>query len=308
MLIDGNSLLNRAYYATPVFTTKSGAPTNAIFGFVKLLFKILGDIKPEYIIVAFDLKAPTFRHKMFDGYKATRKSMPDELAVQVEPLKNLLKAMNIAICSKEGMEADDVIGTLSKKFDVHSYIYTGDRDSFQLVDEKTDVHFTKKGVSDLQKLNINNFKAETGLTPSQIIDLKALMGDKSDNIPGVPGIGEKTALSLLAQYSDLDGVYENLENIISNSVKCKLTENRESAFMSYKLATIDRNCELDISLDNCTTPLKYGEDVKKLLKELEFNSFLSMDIFEEGAENEHREIVYPEKIILLNLLKKHRKH
>ena len=171
VLIDGNSLLNRAYYATPVFTTKSGTPTNAIFGFVKLLFKILGDIKPEYIIVAFDLKAPTFRHKMFDGYKATRKSMPDELAVQVEPLKNLLKAMNIAICSKEGMEADDVIGTLSKRFDVHSYIYTGDRDSFQLVDEKTDVHFTKKGVSDLQKLNINNFKAETGLTPSQIIDL-----------------------------------------------------------------------------------------------------------------------------------------
>lgn len=283
VLIDGNSLLNRAYYATPVFTTKSGTPTNAIFGFVKLLFKILGDIKPEYIIVAFDLKAPTFRHKMFDGYKATRKSMPDELAVQVEPLKNLLKAMNIAICSKEGMEADDVIGTLSKKFDVHSYIYTGDRDSFQLVDEKTDVHFTKKGVSDLQKLNINNFKAETGLTPSQIIDLKALMGDKSDNIPGVPGIGEKTALSLLAQYSDLDGVYENLENIISNSVKCKLTENRESAFMSYKLATIDRNCELDISLDNCTTPLKYGEDVKKLFKELEFNSFLSMDIFEESV-------------------------
>lgn len=297
VLIDGNSLLNRAYYATPVFTTKSGTPTNAIFGFVKLLFKILGDIKPEYIIVAFDLKAPTFRHKMFDGYKATRKSMPDELAVQVEPLKNLLKAMNIAICSKEGMEADDVIGTLSKKFDVHSYIYTGDRDSFQLVDEKTDVHFTKKGVSDLQKLNINNFKAETGLTPSQIIDLKALMGDKSDNIPGVPGIGEKTALSLLAQYSDLDGVYENLENIISNSVKSKLTENRESAFMSYKLATIDRNCELDISLENCTTPLKYGEDVKKLFKELEFNSFLSMDIFEESVENEHREIVYPEKIV-----------
>ena len=123
------------------------------------------------------------------------------------------------------------------------------------------------------------------------------MGDKSDNIPGVPGIGEKTALSLLAQYSDLDGVYENLENIISNSVKSKLTENRESAFMSYKLATIDRNCELDISLENCTTPLKYGEDVKKLFKELEFNSFLSMDIFEESAENEHREIVYPEKII-----------
>lgn len=175
VLIDGNSLLNRAYYATPVFTTKSGMPTNAIFGFVKLLFKILGDVKPKYIIVAFDLKAPTFRHKMYDGYKAMRKGMPDDLAVQVEPLKGLLNAMKIATCAKEGVEADDIIGTLSKKFDAHSYIYTGDRDSFQLVDEKTDVYYTKKGVSVLQKLNVDNFKSETGVTPLQIIDLKALM-------------------------------------------------------------------------------------------------------------------------------------
>ena len=149
VLIDGNSLLNRAFYATPVFTTKSGMPTNAIFGFVKLLLKIIGDVNPKYLVVAFDLKAPTFRHKMYDGYKATRKGMPDELAAQVEPLKGLLSAMKIAMCSKEGLEADDIIGTLSKKFDVHSYIYTGDRDSFQLVDDKTDVYFTKRGVSDV---------------------------------------------------------------------------------------------------------------------------------------------------------------
>ena len=179
VLIDGNSLLNRAFYATPVFTTSSGMPTNAIFGFVKLLFKIQSDLKPEYLIVAFDMKAPTFRHKMYDGYKATRKPMPDDLAVQLEPLKKLLKAMNIATCEKEGIEADDILGTLSKKFDVHSYIYTGDRDSYQLVDEKTDVHFTKRGVSDLLKLNINNFKSEIGIVPSQIVDLKALMGDSS---------------------------------------------------------------------------------------------------------------------------------
>ena len=124
VLIDGNSLLNRAFYATPVFTTRNGTPTNAIFGFSKFLFKILQEIKPEYMVVAFDLKAPTFRHKMYDGYKATRKSMPDELAVQLEPLKSLLKAMRIAICQKEGIEADDILGTLSKKFDVHSYVYT----------------------------------------------------------------------------------------------------------------------------------------------------------------------------------------
>ena len=152
VLIDGNSLLNRAYYATPIFTTRSGMPTNAIFGFVKLLFKILNDVKPEYIVVAFDLKAPTFRHKMFNEYKATRKGMPDDLAAQVKPLKDLLTAMKVATCSKEGLEADDIIGTLSAKFNVHSYIYTGDRDSFQLVDDKTDVYYTKRGVSDLQKL------------------------------------------------------------------------------------------------------------------------------------------------------------
>lgn len=296
VLIDGNSLLNRAYYATPVFSTKSGTPTNAIFGFTKLLFKILADIKPEYLIVAFDLKAPTFRHKMFDGYKATRKPMPDDLAAQVEPLKKLLNAMKVAICSKAGLEADDIIGTLSNKFNVHSYIYTGDRDSFQLVDEKTDVYFTKKGVSDLQKLNIGNFKDEIGISPSQVIDLKALMGDKSDNIPGVPGIGEKTAINLLAQYSDLEGVYKNIENIASNSVKIKLSENKDSAFMSYKLATIDRNCNIDINLENCVAPVKYNEEVKKLFQELEFNSFLNLDIFEEESETEHKEIVYPEMI------------
>ena len=168
VLIDGNSLLNRAYYATPVFTTQNGMPTNAIFGFVKLLFKILDDVKPQYIVVAFDMKAPTFRHKMFDGYKATRKPMPEELAVQVEPLKNLLRAMKIAICQKEGIEADDIVGTLSNKFDVHSYIYTGDRDSYQLVDRKTDVYFTKKGVSDLVKLGEDNFKEIMKITPAQL--------------------------------------------------------------------------------------------------------------------------------------------
>nr|MDE7438898.1 DNA polymerase I [Clostridia bacterium] len=299
VLIDGNSLLNRAYYATPVFTTRSGMPTNAIFGFVKLLFKILGDLKPKYIIVAFDLKAPTFRHKMFDGYKATRKGMPDDLAAQVEPLKSLLSAMKIATCSKEGFEADDIIGTLSKRFDVHSYIYTGDRDSFQLVDEKTDVYYTKRGVSDLQKLNIENFKSETGILPLQVIDLKALMGDKSDNIPGVAGIGEKTALNLLEKFGSLDGVYEKIESL-SGAVKTKLAENKESAYMSYKLATIDRQCDLDIELENCVAPAKYSGDVKKLFGDFEFNSLLSLNIFDESVGVRNNEIIYPEKVVCAN--------
>lgn len=292
VLIDGNSLLNRAYYATPVFTTRSGTPTNAIFGFIKLLFKILGDIKPNYIIVAFDLKGPTFRHKMYDGYKATRKGMPDDLAVQLEPLKSLLSAMKIATCSKEGYEADDIIGTLSKKFDVHSYIYTGDRDSFQLVDEKTDVHFTKRGVSDLQKLSVDNFKSEIGILPSQVIDLKALMGDKSDNIPGVPGIGEKTALNLLDKFGNLDGVYENIENL-SGATKLRIAENKDNAYMSYKLATIDRNCDLEINLENCVAPAKYSSDVKKLFADFEFNSLLGLNIFEENSAAEQEDISYP---------------
>lgn len=296
VLIDGNSLLNRAFYATPVFVTQSGMPTNAIFGFVKLLFKILEDEKPEYLVVAFDLKAPTFRHNMYSEYKATRKGMPDDLAAQVEPLKNLLKAMNVAMCSKEGVEADDIIGTLSDKFDVHSYIYTGDKDSFQLVNDKTDVYYTKRGVSDLRKLNIKNFKEEIGLNPSQIVDLKSLMGDKSDNIPGVQGIGEKTAYDLLLKFGTLDGVYENL-NSLKGAVKDKLEKNKASAYLSYKLATIDRNCQIEIDLEACAAPYKYGSDVVTLFKEFEFNSFLGLNIFFAEAKNNFSERTYPEKIV-----------
>ncbi len=297
VLIDGNSLLNRAFYATPVFMTKNGMPTNAIFGFTKLLFKIQADLKPEYLIVTFDLKEPTFRHKMFEGYKATRKSMPEDLAVQVEPLKNLLRAMRVAICEKAGFEADDLLGTLSKKFDVHSYIYTGDRDSFQLVGARTDVYYTRRGVSDLLKLNADNFKEETGLeSPSQIVDLKALMGDKSDNIPGVPGIGEKTAYTLLQQYGNLDGIYANIDEI-KGSTGVKLQCNKELAYLSYKLATIDTQCKLDISLENCVSPTKFNGEVKKIFTEFEFRSLLGMDIFDEKTSSSAADkIVYPEKI------------
>ena len=295
VLIDGNSLLNRAFYATPVFSTRDGRPTNAIFGFIKLLFKVLSDVKPQYLIVAFDLKAPTFRHKMFDGYKATRKPMPDELAAQVEPLKELLAEMHIAMCSKEGLEADDIIGTLSNKFDVHSYIYTGDRDSYQLVDEKTDVCFTRKGVSDLIKLNAGNFRAEVGLDPAQIVDLKALMGDKSDNIPGVPGIGEKTARGLIEKYGSLDGVYANLGEI-KGAVKTKLEDNRQSAYLSYKLAKIDRNCDIDIDISVCTPPQRFSAAVKKMFSAFEFRSLLKEDIFEEVNGAEEGSVNYPELI------------
>lgn len=297
VLIDGNSLLNRAFYATPVFSTSSGQPTNAIFGFVKLILKIMGDLCPEYFIVAFDLKAPTFRHKMYDGYKATRHPMPDELASQVEPLKSLLAAMKIATCQKEGLEADDIIGTLSSSFDVHSYIYTGDRDSFQLVDEKTDVFFTKRGVSDLQKLSVANFKEEIGFEPSAVIDFKALMGDKSDNIPGVAGIGEKTARGLIETYGNLSNIYANIDNIKPDGVRKKLESGRDMAELSYTLATIDRHCQLDVSLENCRTPERYSAEVKDMFKRFEFKSLLSLDIFENSqGQAKGEEYPVPEDI------------
>ena len=247
VLIDGNSLLNRAYYATPVFTSKSGLPTNGIFGFVKLLLKLISDKKPTYLAVAFDLHAPTFRHEMYADYKAGRKPMPEDLVVQVPILKEVLSLMKIKICELQGYEADDIIGTLAKRFAVQTYIYTGDRDSYQLVDDTTNVCYTRKGVSDILELSVENFKDEVGLTPVQIIDLKALMGDKSDNIPGVAGIGEKFAYHLLEEYQTLDGVYAHLDEI-KGALNKKLSENKETAYFSQRLATIDTEVPIGVTL------------------------------------------------------------
>ena len=284
VLIDGNSLLNRAYYATKSLTTREGIPTNAVFGFTKLLLKIISDLHPDRLIVAFDLKAPTFRHKMYDEYKATRKPMPDDLAVQVGMLKELLHSMNIAMCEKEGFEADDLVGTLSHKFsDVKSIIITGDKDSYQLIDEYTDVYLTKTGVSDLLKLTSENFVRQIGYEPCRVIDMKALMGDSSDNIPGVPGIGEKTAFLLVSKYGDLDNVYEHLEEI-GGSVRTKLENGKDSAYLSKKLATIDRNVPLDIELDECAVRMPFSQEVRAQFLQLEFTSLLKMDIFEDPTE------------------------
>lgn len=280
VLIDGNSLLNRAFYATPVFTTKAGFPTNAIFGFIKLLFKIATDKKPEYLAVAFDLHAPTFRHELYKDYKAGRKPMPEELAAQLPVLKEVLRLMNIRICEKQGFEADDIIGTLAKRFPVQTYIYTGDRDAYQLVDETTTVCFTKRGVSDLLELNSDNFKDETGLEPRQIIDLKALMGDSSDNIPGVAGIGEKTAKTLIDKYDTLDGIYARVDEITGATGR-KLQEGKQAAYFSYKLATIDTNAPIDVQLSECIFQKKFSSAVRRKFVELEFKSLTAMSVFEE---------------------------
>ena len=197
VLIDGNSLINRAFYATPVLSTKKGVFTNAVYGFLNMFFKMQQDIKPDFVCVAFDLKAPTFRHKAYAEYKGTRKPMPEELRPQIPLLKEVLKAMGVTYIEKEGIEADDIIGTIAKNTEIMTYIYTGDKDSFQLVDHETTVYFTRRGISDIDEYNESNFKEKTGIKPLQIIDLKSLMGDASDNIPGVLGVGEKTALALV---------------------------------------------------------------------------------------------------------------
>lgn len=280
ILIDGNSLLNRAFYATPVFTTKSGLPTNGVFGFIKLMLKIISDKKPTYFAVAFDLHAPTFRHKIYADYKAGRKPMPEDLTAQIPVLKEMLSLMHIKTCELTGFEADDLLGTIAKKFDTQTYIYTGDRDAYQLVDETTSVCFTRKGVSDILELTAENFKDETGLTPAQIIDLKALMGDKSDHIPGVAGVGEKSAKSLIEKYGDLNGIYAHLDEIPGVLHK-KLVEGKEDAYFSYKLATIDTNAPIELSLADCVLKIPFDHAVREKFAELEFKSLFALNIFSE---------------------------
>ncbi len=279
VLVDGNSLLNRAFYAMNIFTTKDGVPTNGIFGFVKLIFKIIDTVSPEYFAVAFDLHAPTFRHKMYDGYKATRSPMPEELAVQVPMLKEALRAMRICIVEKEGFEADDVIGTLSRKFpDTDILIYTGDRDSYQLVNEHVSVCFTKRGVTEIDLLSNENFYVKVGLTPLQIIEEKALMGDTSDNIPGVRGVGPKSAMELLRRYGTVEEIYRHLDEL-SASLKRRLEEGKAMADLSHTLATIDLNVPLDTALEDCTLTLPFPEAAREYFSRLEFRSLVDNEYF-----------------------------
>ncbi len=279
VLIDGNSLLNRAFYAIRTFSTKDGLPTNGIFGFVKLLFKIIEDEHPELLVIAFDLHAPTFRHKMYADYKGTRKPMPEELVRQVEPLKELLRAMHICIAEKEGYEADDIIGTLSRAFpDKDVLIYTGDRDAYQLVREHVTVCFTKRGVSELGRLTPENFVQEVGLTPDQIVDGKALMGDHSDNIPGVRGIGIKCSLELLQKYGTLENIYAHLSEL-RPSVRSKLQSGKELALLSRTLATIDTAVPLDVSEEDCRLHLPFPQEARAAFLRLEFRSLIDPAIF-----------------------------
>ena len=241
VLVDGNSIMNRAFYGimgSRMLTTKDGTYTNAVYGFLAILFKLLEDIKPQYLVVAFDLKAPTARHKLYEGYKANRKGMPDELAEQMPIIKEVLRAMNIDIVEMEGYEADDVLGTLSRygeKQGLEVTILSGDRDTFQLATDNITIRIphTKGGKTETDEYNREKIIEKYGLEPKQLIDVKGLQGDSSDNIPGVPGVGEKTALSLIQKYGSIENLYDKLEkgeDDLKGKQKEKIEQNKDLAF------------------------------------------------------------------------------
>ena len=270
LLIDANSIIHRAYHALPDLKTSKGAHTGAIYGFLTIFLRIVKELAPTHVAAAFDLKAPTFRHKLYPPYKGTRKPMDAELAEQFEPLKELLALMRIPVVSMEGYEADDILGTLSARTDDDTVILTGDRDSFQLVSPTTRVFWTKRGVSDVEVIDLERLAAD-GFTPESFIDFKALRGDPSDNIPGIPGVGEKTAKTLLDRYKTLDEVLDHASDE-RGKLGESLANGREIALLSRTLATIKKDVPLDVKEEDLRFSGTYPDAVYKKLQELELNS------------------------------------
>ncbi|WP_069649200.1 DNA polymerase I [Caloranaerobacter ferrireducens] len=278
MVIDGNSLLHRAFHALPPLQTKEGIYTNGVYGFLTMLNKIVEEYSPEYICVVFDKKTPTFRHKEYTEYKANRAKTPDELIMQFDILKEVLSKLNITTLEIDGFEADDIAGTLAsigEKKGLETILVTGDKDYLQLVTKKTKVLITRKGITNLEIYDEQSVKEKYGISPVQLIDLKGLMGDKSDNIPGVPGIGEKTGIKLIKEFGSLEEIYENLENISGKKLKERLIENRLQAFMSKKLAKIITEVPISIDLEELKKREPDYDELIDLYKKLEFNSLLS---------------------------------
>ena len=285
VLIDGNSILNRAFYGimgSKMLTTKDGKYTNAVYGFLAILFKVLEDTKPDYIAVAFDLKAPTARHKMYEGYKANRKGMPEELAEQMPIVKEILEDMNITIIEKETYEADDILGTLSKKAErkgIDVVIVSGDRDTFQLASNRVTIRIphTKVGKTEVDYFDEKAIIEKYGIKPKQLIEVKGLMGDTSDNIPGVSGIGEKTALELVKNYKSIDNLYKTIEEGKDNlkpKTKEKLVNDKEMAYLSKALGTINREVPLENKIEDLKVKEWNKEKVAEKFKELNFNRFM----------------------------------
>ena len=254
VLIDGHSILNRAFYGVPILSNSNGLHTNAIFGFLNILFKILDEENPEYLTVAFDVSEPTFRHKIYKEYKGTRKPMPQELCEQVPVMKDVLAAMGVHIVEKAGYEADDIMGTIAKRSEKEGMevaLVSGDRDLLQIASDHIKIRIpkTKGGKTQIEDYYASDVKTAYKVTPLQFIELKALMGDTSDNIPGVPKVGEKTATDLMTTYGSIDNIYAHLEEITKKSIRESLADNRALADLSKTLATIETNAEIEFSYE-----------------------------------------------------------
>ena len=309
--IDGNSIMNRAFYGimnSKMLMTSDGVYTNAIYGFMSILLKLLNDENPDYVCVAFDLKAPTFRHKKYDGYKATRKGMPDELRMQMPIIKEILRAMNIDVLEIEGYEADDILGTMAKygeENDTNVLLLTGDRDALQLASNKVTVRIptTKMGKTESTDYTPDIIKEKFGIEPIEFIQIKGLMGDTSDNIPGVPGVGEKTAFSLITKYHNIDTIYNSLDNGeelegVKGKLKEKLTENKELAYLSRELGTICKEAPIDFENVDMNPKEMNKEALYEILIKLQLKTFIERlnlaDIKSNTNEIENEEIVIEE--------------
>lgn len=289
LLIDGNSIMNRAFYGIPDMTTNDGRHTNAIYGFLNIILKIIEEEQATHICVAFDLKKKTFRHEMYEAYKGTRKGMPEELHEQMPRIKEILHAMHIRIVEQEGFEADDLIGTLSKKGEREGFavtILSGDRDLLQLATDTVLVRIpkTKHGKTEVEDYYAKNVQETYGVTPLIFIDMKGLMGDTSDNIPGVPGIGEKTAAKLLAEYGDLDGVYAAVDSMKASKMKQNLIENKDLAYLSKTLATIKLDCPIPFEFSEAAYHDPFNAEAYTLFEDLELKSFYKRFLVEKKEE------------------------
>ena len=303
LLLDSNSLVNRAFHALPPLVNNHGLYTNAIYGYITMLVKLISEERPTHICAVFDCRAKTFRHNMYDKYKATRKPMPDELAMQIPVLQELLSKLKIKTIFKEGYEADDILGTLAKRFDLPTIIVSGDRDCLQLVDSTTTVFNTKRGITEVKKYT-PQVLAEEGFSPEQIIEYKALAGDSSDNIPGCPGVGDKTAKELLSDYSSIEGIYSNIEKV-KGKLKDKLIEYKDSVFLSKKLATIDINAHIECSLKDIEYDYTVSEEAKELIQYLQFKNItekietlIKMNANRDNSENAKNELDKTDKKLI----------
>lgn len=290
IIVDGNSLANRAFYAMPYLSNRNKQPSGAVFGFANLIVKLIVEQKPDYFAVAFDHARQTFRNEIYKDYKGTRKETPPDLLAQFPVIKQMLQIMGIKIFEFAGIEADDIIGTVAKHSQNQNILVSGDRDLFQLIDDNTSVWLTRKGVTEIEIFDEKNLFDKYKLRPAGIIDLKALMGDASDNIPGVTGVGEKTALSLLEKYQTLDGVYQQIDNV-TGKLKEKLIAGKDSAYMSKTLATIKTDCEIDFDIENCKYEFPFSQAVRDFFEEWDFRSLMNRkDLFGEGVRTNKNEV------------------